>query len=79
MPRIYFELLLAVVLLFSINIYGQISFVEDTTVPFDDVYFGDSAFGDVDADGDLDVLITGANASGVRKADLYLKFRRCRQ
>ena len=71
MPRIYFELLLAVVLLFSINIYGQISFVEDNTVPFIDVTLGDADFADVNGDGYQDVLITGLN-SGTTYANLYL-------
>ncbi|WP_242094542.1 BspA family leucine-rich repeat surface protein [Aestuariivivens sediminicola] len=57
---------------FILSLDAQIAFVEDTTVPFDDVFYGDSAFGDVDGDGDADVLITGINASSVRKADLYL-------
>ncbi|MEL0454879.1 BspA family leucine-rich repeat surface protein [Flavobacteriaceae bacterium SZ-1-7] len=72
MVRNYYIALLLFFMLFSGILKAQIIFTEDLTVPFDDVTHGDSAFADVDGDGDLDVLITGTNNSGVRIAELYL-------
>jgi gliding motility-associated-like protein len=59
-------------LICTLNLNAQISFVEDTTVPFTDVHYGDSAFADVDGDGDQDVLITGEVTAAVEVAELYL-------
>ncbi|MDC1203949.1 T9SS type A sorting domain-containing protein [Salibacteraceae bacterium] len=41
-------------------------------VPFDNVQFGDIAFGDTDNDGDLDILIVGQNDSSQYIAKLYI-------
>ncbi|WP_282030859.1 BspA family leucine-rich repeat surface protein [Winogradskyella eximia] len=64
--------ILTLYLLFTLTLNAQIAFVEDTTVPFTDVRYGESEFADVDNDGDQDVLITGTNNAGIRVAELYI-------
>lgn len=44
-------------------------FTEDLNTPFYDVYYSSAVFGDVDGDGDQDVLITGA-ASGIGRSSI---------
>ncbi len=48
------------------------NFIEKTGIPFEGVLNGSVAFSDVDGDGDIDLLITGRNASKVEIAKLYL-------
>jgi len=48
---------------------GNFSVISGT--PFDGVYRSSIAFVDIDGDNDQDVLITGANASNQKKANLY--------
>ncbi len=43
---------------------GSGGFTEDASVPFTDVDTGDVALGDLDNDGDLDLLLTGRNSLG---------------
>ncbi|GJM33943.1 MAG: hypothetical protein DHS20C18_29440 [Saprospiraceae bacterium] len=50
---------------------GSGIYTEVTGTPFEGVHDSSIAFADVDGDGDLDVLITGQNISGIRKAKLY--------
>lgn len=57
--------------------FSQISFVEDTNIPFKEITDGDIKFVDVDGDNDLDVFIIGihsnnSNASSGIIAELYL-------
>ena len=50
---------------------GSGNFTEVSGTPFDGVHIGSTAFADVDADSDQDVLITGQNNSGLSIAKLY--------
>ncbi|MFI1773216.1 BspA family leucine-rich repeat surface protein, partial [Thalassobellus citreus] len=72
MKYFYSRIIILLLLLCSLSLTAQISFVEDTTVPFDDVTLGDIAFADVDNDGDQDVLFTGLNGGSTVIAKLYL-------
>ncbi|GAA4943149.1 hypothetical protein GCM10023314_15290 [Algibacter agarivorans] len=72
MRTIYAQITFALFLIFTLSINSQISFVEDSTVPFDDVSLGDADFADVDGDGDQDVIITGLFIGGTTIANLYL-------
>lgn len=72
MRTIYSQITIALFLFFTLNLNAQISFVEDTTVPFADVTLGDADFADVDGDGDQDVIITGLFTGGTTIANLYL-------
>jgi len=51
---------------------GDGNLEEVSGTPFEAVYDGSIAFGDVDGDNDLDVLITGKNISNFKTANLYL-------
>jgi gliding motility-associated-like protein len=55
----------------TFNLNAQISFVEDTSATFQPTN-GDAAFGDVDSDGDEDLLITGLTPGGIIVSSLYL-------
>ncbi|WP_170309806.1 BspA family leucine-rich repeat surface protein, partial [Seonamhaeicola maritimus] len=72
MSRNYSQITIALFLLININLTAQINFVEDTTVPFEGVNESDVVFADIDGDNDLDVLISGTNASNVKVTNLYL-------
>ena len=71
MRPLYVVILTALFLIVTINLNAQISFVEDTTVPFEGIYGGDAAFADIDGDNDLDVLITGFINPTTRVTKLY--------
>ncbi|PQJ80732.1 FG-GAP-like repeat-containing protein [Polaribacter porphyrae] len=64
------KLLFALLLICSLPIFSQVSFIEVTT-PFDDVDDSSVAFADIDGDGDKDVLITGKNNSFSEITRLY--------
>ena len=73
MKSVYSQITFAFFLLMSITLSAQISFVEDVTVPFADVYLSDAAFADVNNDGFQDVLITGYDqVASTIVAKLYL-------
>ena len=50
---------------------GKGNFIEVTGTPFEGVSSGSITFGDVDGDGDQDVLISGTNDSGYPSLKLY--------
>lgn len=50
---------------------GNANFAQVTGTPFEAVYFSDAAFEDIDNDGDLDVLLSGANSSNLPVTKLY--------
>lgn len=57
------------------NLYennGSGSFSLVTGTPFDNIEFGDIAFGDTDNDGDQDILLVGTNGSNQPIAKLYI-------
>jgi hypothetical protein len=56
--------------LYENNGLGTFSLVSGT--PFDNIEFGDIAFGDIDNDGDQDILLVGANDSSQYIAKLYI-------
>jgi gliding motility-associated-like protein len=71
MRNYYSKITIILFFLVSITVNAQISFTEDTSVPFADVYLSDAAFADVDGDNDQDVLITGLSTGGTVVANLY--------
>ena len=59
----------------TVNLYmndGSGSYNLETNIPFEPNWGGDFAFGDVDNDGDPDVLMTGVNATDSGFTKLYL-------
>jgi predicted nucleotidyltransferase len=50
---------------FDINVYAL--FTENSGITLPGVYYGSSAFGDYDNDGDLDILLTGSSTSHIAK------------
>jgi len=71
MKNFYTQSTFALFLIFTINLNAQISFVEDTTNPFEGVYYSDAVFADIDGDNDLDILISGTNSSFIKTTKLY--------
>jgi len=64
------SVLTAFLLIIGIDVYSQ-SFTEQTGIVLPGVYNGNSAFGDADNDGDIDILITGLDAGNAYTVKLY--------